>query len=123
MILLSDLLTGLVLGFAVALFFVLRSNFQLAVLSVNRDGTYLIKFIKDVSFMNKVRLYEILERLPAGCRVYIDGTRAHFIDQDIIEAIEDYQKSAPTRNISVEIVKKSYAVHPFFKAEQQVLNS
>jgi len=118
MILMSNLLTGLVLGFAVAIFFTLKSNFQLAVLSVNRDGTYLIKFIKDATFMNKVRLYEILEGLPSGCRVYIDGTRAHFIDQDIIEAIEDYQKSAPTRNISVEIVRKSYAVHPFFKTEQ-----
>lgn len=118
MILLSNLLTGLVLGFAVAILFVLKSNFQLAVLSVNRDGAYLIKFIKDVSFMNKFRLYEILEGLPPGCRVYIDGTRAHFIDQDIIEAIEDYQKSAPTKNISVEIVKKNYAVHPFFKTDQ-----
>ena len=118
MILFSNLLTGLALGLVVAVFFVLKSNFGRAVLSVNRDGAYLIKFTKDVSFVNKLRLYEVLESVPAGCRVYIDGTRAHFIDHDIIETIEDYQKSAPVRNITVEIVKKSYAIHPFFKTEQ-----
>jgi len=115
MIVLSNLLTGLLLGLAVAVFYVLRSNAGRAVLRVNRDGAYLIKFTKDVSFMNKLTLYRALEGVPAGSRVYIDGTRAHFIDHDIIETIEDFQKSAPVRNITVEIVKKTYAIHPFFK--------
>ncbi len=116
-ILFSNLLTGILLGILVAVFFVLKSNFRLAILKVNRDNNHLVKFTKDVSFLNKALLYRILEQVPAGAHVFIDGTRAHFIDNDIIDTIEDYQKSAPMNNITVEIVKKTYAVHPFFKTE------
>lgn len=118
-ILFSNLLIGILLGLLIALFFVLKSNFRLAILKVNRDGTYLVKFTKDVSFLNKALLYRILSQIPDGSQVYIDGTRAHFIDHDIIDMLEDYQKSAPIKNITVEIVRKNFAVHPFFKTESE----
>ena len=117
----SNLLVGILLGLVVALFFVLKSNFHMSVLKVNRDNNYLVKFTKDVSFLNKARLYQILEQVPRGAHVFIDGTRAHFIDNDIVETIEDFQKSAPIKNITVEIVKKTYAVHPFFKTESEII--
>lgn len=120
-ILFSNLLTGILLGLLIALVFVLKSNFRLAILKVNRDGAYLVKFTKDVSFLNKALLYRILTQIPDGSHVFIDGTRAHFVDPDIIDMLEDYQKGAPIKSIKVEIVKKNHAVHPFFKTESQDL--
>jgi len=117
-ILFSNLLTGMMVGLVIALVFVLKSNFRLSILKVNRDGQYLVKFTRDVTFLNKALLHRILVQIPDGAHVYIDGTRSQFIDKDIIEMVEDFQKSAPLKKISVEIVKKNYAVHPFFKHEE-----
>lgn len=113
----TNLLIGIVAGVIIALFFVLKTNFRTGVLRVNRGNHHLVKFTKDVSFVNKAALFRILEQIPPGSIVSIDGTRSYFVDQDIIETIEDFQRSAPTRDITVEIVQKAYAVHPFFKTK------
>jgi MFS superfamily sulfate permease-like transporter len=113
----SNLLIGILSGVAVALFFVMKANFRTGIVRVNRGNHHLVKFTKDVSFVNKAVLFRILEEIPADSMVSIDGTRSYFIDQDIIETIEDFQRSAPTRGISVEIVQKAFAIHPFFKTK------
>jgi hypothetical protein len=33
----------------------------------------------------------------------IDGTRALFIDRDIIEIVDDFQQLAPKKNIQIEL--------------------
>lgn len=110
-----NLLAGLLIGLLVALLYVVKSNFTSAILTVNREGNHLIRFTKGVSFLNKARLYKILEELPDNAHVIVDGARADFIDHDIIETLHDFQQSASTRKITVEIVRKPNAIHPFFK--------
>jgi MFS superfamily sulfate permease-like transporter len=110
-----NLLAGLLVGLLVALLYVVKSNFSSAILTVNREGNHLIRFTKGVSFLNKARFYKILEDIPDHAHVVIDGTRADFIDHDIIETLNDFQQSAVTRYITVEIVRKPNASHPFFK--------
>jgi len=101
-ILFTNLLQGVFLGIVVALFFILKTNFHSAVIAVSSEGNYLIKFSKDVSFMHKAAIRNALANVPNETRLLIDGTKSRFIDEDIIETIEDYLELAKTKNIDVE---------------------
>jgi len=102
-ILFTNLLQGVFLGIAVALFFILKTNFQRAFITVNSEGNYLIKFSKDVSFMHKASLRTALMNVPNDTHLLIDGTKSQFMDEDIIETIEDFIELAKTKNIETEI--------------------
>jgi MFS superfamily sulfate permease-like transporter len=115
-ILLSDLLIGITIGILVGLFFVLKTNFHRALFSVSENGNYLIRLTKDVSFLNKALLRETFKEIPEGSKVIIDGSRSAFIDQDILETINDFRESAINRDISVELKQSVTAYHPFFKS-------
>jgi len=112
-ILLTDLLKGIVIGCFVGLFFVIRSNFRSAVLVVNDANKYLFRLRKDVSFLNKPIIKNRLEKVPANSYVFIDATRADFIDKDIIEVIEDFLKHAPLKGITVELKKSNHKEQGF----------
>lgn len=115
-ILFSNLLIGIVIGIAVGLAFVLKSNFHQAIFTVNEDKNYLIRLNKDVSFLNKAVLREALRNIPMGSYVIIDGARSSFIDQDILETLNDFRESARSRNITVEMKQTVTAYNPVFKA-------
>ncbi len=102
-ILVTDLLKGVIIGIGVGLFFAFRSNFRSAVFVVNDDNKYLFRLRKDVSFLNKAIIKRKLEEVPANSYVFIDTTRADFIDRDVVETIEDFMIAAPLKNIEVEL--------------------
>jgi MFS superfamily sulfate permease-like transporter len=114
-ILLSDLLIGITIGILVGLFFVLKTNFHKALFSVNENNNYLIRLTKDVSFLNKALLRKTFKDIPNGSKVIIDGGRSAFIDQDILETINDFRESAITREISVELKQSVAAQNPIFR--------
>ncbi len=115
-ILFTDFLTGVLIGIAAGLFFVLRSNFRTSVFIVNDGNNYLVRLRKDVSFLNKPILKRKLENVPENCHVIIDATRADFIDKDVIEVINDYLRHAHLKNIQVEIKKSIHKpVHQLFE--------
>jgi hypothetical protein len=62
---------------------------------VSQGSNYLLRFNKDASFVNKNEFRDKLRQIPDGSHVLIDGTRALFIDHDILEAAVDFQKLAP----------------------------
>lgn len=102
-ILMTDLLKGVIIGIGVGLFFAFRSNFRSAVFVVNDDNKYLFRLRKDVSFLNKAIIKRKLEEVPENSYVFIDTTRADFIDRDVVETIEDFMIAAPLKNIDVEL--------------------
>lgn len=103
-VLLSDLLTGVFIGLLAAILFILRTNFKQAVLLVNNEqNSYLLKFTKDVSFLNKSTVRDLFQKVPNGARLIIDGTYSRFIDQDIQETIIDFLEEAKTKDIHVEL--------------------
>lgn len=114
-ILATDLLKGVIIGIGVGLFFVIRSNFKTAVVTVNDDNKYLIRLRKDVSFLNKPIIKKKLEEVPENSYVLIDAGRADFIDKDIIEVIEDFIIHAPLSNITVEVKRSLYKDQGFDK--------
>lgn len=99
----TDLLTGVLIGFAFGLFVVIKSNFYSAITTASDGKDLLIKFTKDVSFVNTIRLKRELAQIPDGSRVLIDGTRAFLIDHDVQELIEEFRATAPLRGIGVEV--------------------
>ena len=107
-ILATDLLKGVLIGIGIAIIFIIRTNFKSAIVVVNDTNKYLVRLRKDVSFLNKAILKQGLEKVPANSYVIIDVSRADFIDQDILEIIEDFQKHAPLENIKVEIKQSPF---------------
>jgi MFS superfamily sulfate permease-like transporter len=98
----TDLLVGVLVGMTVGLFFVIRANHHEAITVVSQDDYCLMKFNKDASFVNKNEFRSKLRQVPDNSHLILDGTKALYIDRDIFEAAEDFQKLAPYKNITLE---------------------
>ncbi len=99
----TDLLLGVFMGVLVAVFFILKTNFTRALILVSTEKSYLIRFTKDVSFLHKNSLRQALEAIPEDTKLLVDGSSAHFMDQDIKEMLTDFTMTAKTKNIEVEL--------------------
>ena len=99
----SDLLSGVLIGIACGAFFVMRTNHFDAITVVNQGKNYMMRFNKDASFVNKSELRSKLRQLPDQAHVIIDGSRALFIDHDIMEVVDDFKQLARHKNIEVEL--------------------
>ncbi|SJZ67468.1 SulP family inorganic anion transporter [Sediminibacterium ginsengisoli] len=120
-ILLTDLLVGILIGLGVGLFFMIRSNFRSSVFVVNDNNNYLIRFRKDVSFLNKAIVKRKLEDVPGNASVIIDATRADFIDKDIIEEVNNFLCHAHLKKIRVEVKKsQNKSMHTLFNEPQNL---
>jgi MFS superfamily sulfate permease-like transporter len=106
-ILLTDLLIGICIGIVIGLFYVIKTNFRQSI-NITQDGNnFLLRLNKDVTFLNKAVLRHKMENIPENAYVIIDGTKAGFIDQDILEAIDDFQDYAKFKNITIEIKRSA----------------
>jgi MFS superfamily sulfate permease-like transporter len=116
-ILFTDLLVGIFVGMIVGFYFVFRSNIHKSIVMVSEGNSFLIRFYKDVSFLQKSILLNLLESVPENSAVIIDGSKNVFVDDDINELIEDFIKRAALKNIKVELKKSTTALSPLFKEE------
>jgi MFS superfamily sulfate permease-like transporter len=99
-----DLLTGVFIGTVFGLGVVLIMNHHAAFTLVHDGDNYLLRFAKDVTFLQKIALKRALARVPNNSQVVIDCGGAMFIDHDILELLSDFQKSSNDREISVDII-------------------
>jgi len=102
-ILLTDLLIGIVIGIMVGLLFVLLTNMGGAITQVRDGKNVLIRFNKDITFLHKPILREMLRNIEPSNSVVIDGRRANYIAPDILEEIEEFIVDAPHHDIRVEL--------------------
>ncbi|MBX9769507.1 MAG: hypothetical protein K2X47_19680 [Bdellovibrionales bacterium] len=119
-ILLTDLLKGICIGMLVGFFFVIKRNLHESIVMVHDQGDYLIRFMKDVSFLQKDKLSEIFQSIPSGSRVFLDGSQDVFVDADIIGLIQDFIDGSANKKISVELKKSSTALSPYFNSAVEV---
>ena len=110
----TDLLKGIIVGLFIGLFFVIRSNFKTAVFVMKDEHRYLIRFRKEVSFLNKALVKSTLEQIPDDTAVLIDATKSEFIDKDIVEIMNDFIVNARIRGIRVYIKRQSGESKTFF---------
>ncbi len=101
----TDLLIGIGMGMAVAIFYILRNNYKIPYHFNLEDYTVgkpiKIQLSEDVSFLNKASIQKTLDSLPDGSSVMIDASRAVYVHPDIIEIIEDFKERAKLKNIRV----------------------
>ena len=120
-ILFTDLLIGISIGIAVSMIFIIRSNFKTAVLVVNDNNNYLIRFKKDVSFLNKPIIKSELELVPENANLVIDVARAEYIDKDVIDEVNSFLYHAHLKNIKVALrTNPSNASHGLFLTSQNI---
>ncbi len=101
-ILLTDLLIGIAIGLLVGVFFVIRSNYKVAIRMANEKDQYLIKFSNQVSFLNKALLKSTFDKIPPKSIVSIDLSQCHFIDNDILDMLRDYETKAAHEKIRLD---------------------
>lgn len=114
-ILFTDLLVGIFIGIITGFIFVLKSHSKKSIVVVNEGENYLVRFMKDVSFLQKPAMTQIFETIPEGASVVIDGSNHYYVDNDVVAIIEDFVESCPDKNIQCEIIKSSLAIHPYFR--------
>jgi hemin uptake protein HemP len=101
------------MGLALGLYFVIKTNHHDAVTMVHDGDDYLLRFNKDISFVNKAELKEALAAIPDNSRVLFDGTKAMFVDHDIYEMLKDFHELADHRGITIKkknIIRKSLPI-------------
>jgi len=101
-ILLTDLLIGIGIGMVAGLFFVIKTNYHEAITLTQEGDAYTITFKKNVNFLNKALLRKYLAQIEDGATLIIDGSKAEFIDHDIMETLEDYRVTAKENAIYVQ---------------------
>ena len=71
---------------------------------VNGIETELIKLNTNVTFLNKVKIKEALDKVPRYTVLTIDGSNCNFIDYDILEIISEFETKAKDRHIELHLI-------------------
>ena len=69
----------------------------------HETAVYHIKLNSNVSFLNKVKLKDALDKIPPYSVLTIDGSECNFIDYDILEIISEFETKAHDRHIEVHL--------------------
>jgi MFS superfamily sulfate permease-like transporter len=104
----TDLLIGIGMGLAVAIFHILYLNYKKPYFfhpEKHEEGEPIVlELSEEVTFLNKASIMQTLNHIPEHSTVIIDGHRTKDIDPDVIEIIEDFKKNAETRDIKVQTI-------------------
>ncbi len=120
-ILLTDLLTGVMIGIATGALFVVISNFKSAFTCVVDGTNHLIRFKKNLSFVHKAELRKLFRQIPDDATVLIDISRIEFVDYDNAEIINDFIDNATFRNVKVILKRnETHAADVIKEPAQQV---
>ncbi|MBE2282466.1 MAG: bifunctional SulP family inorganic anion transporter/carbonic anhydrase [Prosthecobacter sp.] len=94
-IVLTDLLTGVLIGLGMSILFILHSNLRRPlrrVMEKHTSGDVLrIELANQVSFLNRAVLEKTLYDVPRGGRVIIDARNTDYIDPDIRDLLSDFR--------------------------------
>jgi MFS superfamily sulfate permease-like transporter len=113
-VVLTDLLTGVALGMAVALLILLQWNFRnshFLHMEEGRTGNdrrmVTMHLAEEVTFLNKGAIKKELSQVPDNSVLVIDQSNCVYLNHDVAEIIEDFRKVAPERGIAVRVVERS----------------
>ena len=107
-IVLTDLVTGVLIGLAVSIAFILNSNLRQPlrrILEKHLGGDVLrIVLANQVSFLNRGALEKILRDLPPGSNVLLDAESTDYIDPDVLTLISEFKdRVAPKTGVKVSL--------------------
>ncbi len=125
-----DLLKGVGLGLAIGVFIVLYRSYRNSHFLHKEgedidDGKVKMTLAEEVTFFNKGAILKELDRIPENSTLELDVTKTKFLDNDIIEILEDFAYKAKERNINIKlfsergIVENPDSFVAFFKTEKK----
>jgi MFS superfamily sulfate permease-like transporter len=104
-ILFTDLLIGVIIGFIYSIYFLIkhtyRAGFTIREKKEGHIAHYTIDLALNVSFLNKKRFMEMLDRIPEYSVVSINGANSVYIDHDILEIFHDFRSKAHNKHIEL----------------------
>ena len=117
-IIFTDLLVGIGLGLLVGIIVILFKSYQNSHFLHKEgedvdDGKIKMTLAEEVTFFNKGAILKELDRLPEDSFLELDVTKTKYLDNDIIEILDDFVQKAEERNITVKLVsQKGVVVNP-----------
>lgn len=107
-ILFTDLLIGVGIGVCYSIYFIIKHNYQ-AGFSIEEKKQGHNKLLKielamNVSYMNKKKLLELLDKVEPYSIVEINGSNSKFIDPDVIEIIQSFKSKAHRKHIQLSLI-------------------
>ncbi|WP_347373566.1 SulP family inorganic anion transporter [Aequorivita sp. Q41] len=107
----TDLLTGIGLGLGVGVVVILIKSYQnshFLHIEDKSNGKHKIKMTlaEEVTFFNKGAILNELDSLPRDTYLELDVTKTRFLDNDIIEILDDFAFKAKERNIDIKLISE-----------------
>ncbi len=107
----TDLLVGIGLGLLVGIVVILLKSYQnshFLHIEDKSNGKHKIKMTlaEEVTFFNKGAILKELDSLPRDTYLELDLLKTRYLDNDIIEILEDFLFKAQERNIDIKLVSK-----------------
>lgn len=104
----TDLVTGILIGMAISIGFILNSNLRRPlrrIMERHLGGDVLhIELANQVSFLNRAALEQTLRDLPVGSHVLLDAESTDYIDPDVRSLITNFKdRIAPSRGVQVSL--------------------
>ena len=106
-----DLLWGIGLGLAVGIVVILIKSYQnshFLHIEDKSNGKHKIKMTlaEEVTFFNKGAILKELDSLPIDTYLELDVRKTRYLDNDIIEILEDFAFKAKERNIDIKLISE-----------------
>jgi len=107
-----DLLWGIGLGLAVGIAIILMKSYQnshfLHIKESHEGKKDVIKMTlaEEVTFFNKGAILKELDSLPEDSYLELDVRKTRYLDNDIIEILEDFSTKAKNRNIDIKLISE-----------------
>lgn len=110
-IIFGDLLVGITLGLLVGIIVILIKSYQNSYFlhkeSVeNGNNTIKMTLAEEVTFINKGAIIKELNNLEENSYLIMDVTKTHYLDNDIVEILDDFKVKAEERNINIKIISE-----------------
>ncbi len=107
----TDLLIGLALGLGVGIVIVLYRSFKNSHFLHKEnddpnDGKMKMTLAEEVTFFNKGAILKELDALPENSYLELDVTKTRYLDNDIIEILDDFAFKAKQRNIDIKLISE-----------------
>ncbi|MEW2920496.1 MULTISPECIES: SulP family inorganic anion transporter [Flavobacteriaceae] len=107
----TDLLIGIGLGLGVGIVVILIKSYQnshFLHIEEKGNGTNRMKMTlaEEVTFINKGAILKELDRIPENSYLELDVRKTRYLDNDIIEILEDFSSKAKNRNIDIKLISE-----------------
>lgn len=107
----TDLLIGIGLGLGVGIVVILIKSYQnshFLHIEDKSNGVHKIKMTlaEEVTFFNKGAILKELDSLPENSYLELDVRKTRFLDNDIVEILEDFSEKARNRNIDIKLISE-----------------